>query len=162
MTVPYNKDCCIWGSILGSPYLGKLAHMRLPAKSGSPPNRPTTADAVCTLLWFRFPFSFPLFPYTPNIIPIYYSSFHFLFHYPNTTPFLPCLTGTQGGPAAARSDLDAAVKLRDFLPRPNWGRHARINNGVVYGNNGKENGNYCRILGLYWGYMGIMEKKMET
>ena len=28
--------------------------------------------------------------------------------------------------------------------------------------NGKENGNYNSILGLYRGYIGIMEKKMET
>ena len=28
--------------------------------------------------------------------------------------------------------------------------------------NGKEDGNYYSILGLYWGYIGIMEKKMET
>ena len=105
MTVPYNKDCCIWSCIWGSPYLVKLAHMRLPAKSGSRPNRLSqTRSALCC-------------------------------------GTLPCLTGTQGGPAAARSDLDAAVKVRDFLPRPNWGRHARINNGVV---------------------LGIMEKKMET
>ena len=31
-----------------------------------------------------------------------------------------------------------------------------------YRDNGKENGNYCSILGLCWGYIGIMEKKMET
>ena len=44
------------------------------------------------------------------------------------------------------------------------------------GDNGKENGNYYSILGLYvrimekklettivyWGYIGIMEKKMDT
>ena len=39
--------------------------------------------------------------------------------------------------------------------------------GVLYGglnsNNGKENGNYYGILGFYMGgYIGIMEKKMET
>ena len=28
--------------------------------------------------------------------------------------------------------------------------------------NGKENGNYRDYRGLYWGYIGIMEKKMET
>ena len=28
--------------------------------------------------------------------------------------------------------------------------------------NGKENENYYSILGLYRGYLGIMEKKMET
>ena len=28
--------------------------------------------------------------------------------------------------------------------------------------NGKENVNYYSILGLYMGYIGIMEKKMET
>ena len=30
------------------------------------------------------------------------------------------------------------------------------------GENGKENGNYHSILGLYWGYIGILEKNMET
>ena len=29
----------------------------------------------------------------------------------------------------------------------------------LYGDNGKENGNYCIV---YWGYRGIMEKNMET
>ena len=37
---------------------------------------------------------------------------------------------------------------------------------ILVGDNGKENGNYYiiigYILGLYWGYIGIMEKKMET
>ena len=39
----------------------------------------------------------------------------------------------------------------------------------IYWDNGKENGNYRDyrgyirvILGLYWGYIGIMENKMET
>ena len=38
----------------------------------------------------------------------------------------------------------------------------------LYWENGKENGNYYNglyigvMLGLYWGYIGIMEKKMET
>ena len=43
----------------------------------------------------------------------------------------------------------------------------------LYWDNGKENGNYQNggcvcvyiyiyIYGLYWGYIGIMEKKMET
>ena len=39
----------------------------------------------------------------------------------------------------------------------------------IYRDNGKENGNYRDyrdyvgyILGLYWGNIGIMEKKMET
>ena len=39
----------------------------------------------------------------------------------------------------------------------------------LYSNNGKENGNYTDYIGviqglqdLYWGYIGIMEKKMET
>ena len=32
----------------------------------------------------------------------------------------------------------------------------------LYWDNGKENGSYCSMLGLYWGYIGIMEKKMET
>ena len=36
----------------------------------------------------------------------------------------------------------------------------------MYRDNGKENANYCFIIGflygLYWGYIGIMEKKMET
>ena len=38
----------------------------------------------------------------------------------------------------------------------------------LYWDNGKENGNYkeCRghigIIGLYWGYLEIMENKMET
>ena len=31
-----------------------------------------------------------------------------------------------------------------------------------YWDNGKENGNYYSILGLYWGYTGIMERNMET
>ena len=37
----------------------------------------------------------------------------------------------------------------------------------LYGNNGKENGNYYNIIhdkgviqGIYWGFMGIMEKTM--
>ena len=35
--------------------------------------------------------------------------------------------------------------------------------GVYWGyNNGKYNGNYYRILGCYWGNIGIMENKMET
>ena len=48
--------------------------------------------------------------------------------------------------------------------------------GVIYWDNGKENGNYYSSLGLYigimekkmettivhWGNIGIMEKKMET
>ena len=32
--------------------------------------------------------------------------------------------------------------------------------GYIARDNGKENGNY--YSGLYWGYIGIMEKKMET
>ena len=32
----------------------------------------------------------------------------------------------------------------------------------LYRDNGKENGNHHGILGLYRGYIGIMEKKMET
>ena len=39
----------------------------------------------------------------------------------------------------------------------------------LYWDNGKENGNYRDykafigvIQGMYWGYFGIMEKKMET
>ena len=32
----------------------------------------------------------------------------------------------------------------------------------AYWDNGKENGNYYSILGLYRGYIGIMEKKMEN
>ena len=34
----------------------------------------------------------------------------------------------------------------------------------LYRDNGKENGNYCSwvYIGIYWGYRGIMEKKMET
>ena len=35
----------------------------------------------------------------------------------------------------------------------------------IYRDNGKENGNYHNIgfiLGLYWEYIGIMEKNMET
>ena len=31
-----------------------------------------------------------------------------------------------------------------------------------YRDNGKENGNYYYILGYILGYIGIMEKKMET
>ena len=34
--------------------------------------------------------------------------------------------------------------------------------GDIYGNNGKENGNYHILLGLYWRYIGIVKKKMET
>ena len=37
--------------------------------------------------------------------------------------------------------------------------------GVILGSyrdNGKENGNYLIMLGLYWGYSGIKENKMET
>ena len=32
----------------------------------------------------------------------------------------------------------------------------------IYRDNGKENGNYRDYGGLYWGHIGIMEKKMET
>ena len=37
----------------------------------------------------------------------------------------------------------------------------------LYWDNGKENGNYYNglyrgCIGLYWGYIGIMDKKMET
>ena len=32
----------------------------------------------------------------------------------------------------------------------------------LYWDSGKENANYYSILGLYRGYIGIMEKKMET
>ena len=36
----------------------------------------------------------------------------------------------------------------------------------LYRENGREHGKYCLgfrvILGLYWGYIGIMEKKMES
>ena len=36
----------------------------------------------------------------------------------------------------------------------------------LYGDNGKQNGNFYRynmvIQGIYWDYMGIMENKMET
>ena len=35
----------------------------------------------------------------------------------------------------------------------------------LYGDSGKENGNYRDYrgyIGFYWVYMGIMEKKMET
>ena len=39
----------------------------------------------------------------------------------------------------------------------------------LYSNNGKQDGNYTDYIGviqglqdLYWGYIGIMEKKMET
>ena len=34
----------------------------------------------------------------------------------------------------------------------------------LYRDNGKENGNYRDYIGfrVYWGYIGIMEKKMET
>ena len=46
-----------------------------------------------------------------------------------------------------------------------------IDLGVILGlywDNGKENGNFCLgfrvygIYGLYWGYIGIMEKNMEA
>ena len=33
--------------------------------------------------------------------------------------------------------------------------------GYIYGDNRKEKGNYYNI-GLYWGFLGIMEKKMEA
>ena len=44
---------------------------------------------------------------------------------------------------------------------PNLGDPKRDHNfdNLPYGNNGKENGNYYVV---YWGYTGIMEKKMET
>ena len=56
--------------------------------------------------------------------------------------------------------LELALGLYRVIT-PYWG---------YMGNNGKENGNYYLkkieyILGLYrgyWGYIGIMEKKMET
>ena len=38
---------------------------------------------------------------------------------------------------------------------------SRLYGGYI-GDNGKENGNYYNILGLYMGYIGIMEKEMET
>ena len=31
-----------------------------------------------------------------------------------------------------------------------------------FAHNGKENGDYYSILGESWGYMGIMDKKMEA
>ena len=48
-----------------------------------------------------------------------------------------------------RAKVKAAPKAKGFLPRPQgW-----------IGDNGKHNGNYYMI---YWGYIGIMEKKTET
>ena len=32
----------------------------------------------------------------------------------------------------------------------------------LYRDNGKEDGNYYNVKELYWGYIGIMEKNMET
>ena len=32
----------------------------------------------------------------------------------------------------------------------------------LYGDNGKEHGNYYNMLGLYWGNIGIMENTTET
>ena len=32
----------------------------------------------------------------------------------------------------------------------------------LHWDNGKESGNYYSMLGLYWGYIEIMEKKIET
>ena len=32
----------------------------------------------------------------------------------------------------------------------------------IYSYNGKENGTDYMIMGIYWGYIGIMEKKMEA
>ena len=32
----------------------------------------------------------------------------------------------------------------------------------LYWDNGKSNGNYYNNKGIYWGYIGITEKKMET
>ena len=49
---------------------------------------------------------------------------------------------------------------------PCWGLAGKIGGyiGVLLGlhkDNGKSNGNYY-IIGLFWGYIGILEKKMET
>ena len=39
---------------------------------------------------------------------------------------------------------------------------AALELGMQTWDNGKENGNWFCILGLYWDNIGIMEKKMET
>ena len=76
-------------------------------------------------------------PYNP-------CSFHFLFHYPNTTPIYYTLQN----PCNPRP-----VRQRFHLAA----HHATI--GVILGiywDNGKENGNYRDYRGLYRGYMGII------
>ena len=53
------------------------------------PYKPQGYDRVYGILSLYFPFYFPLSQYNPYITPIFYSSFHFIFHYLHITPIQP-------------------------------------------------------------------------
>ena len=95
--------------------------------------------------------------------PIYSSSFHFLFHYPYITPIYLQIskiyeqrTKCSGCsmPRSCRSSLTSqSSRWISFRVRTSSRTSLAELSYYDY---------YCYYLGLYWGYIGIMVKKMET
>ena len=93
---------------------------------------------------------------------MYYSSFHFLFDYPNITPILPQYYPYGSfhflfhypQPPRAPSEADvASAYMRTWMDEGLGGCIGIMENKME---------TTIVLEGMYWGYIGIMEKKMET